>query len=355
MKTRVLVNVLFVTVFVMSLTLVGPRQFVSANPDPIIFLDPNPAHVSPGGRIVTSVKIKDVTSMDEIYGIEFFIEFDPALVQVLDSDPDAVGVQVEFPEGTYFEGRDYFIGRNYVDNEEGRIEFAASFYKPAFPLTVDAVLVRIEWEAVVSGWSSIDFVHSKLTDKDGVSIQHTVSNGAVGSDTRPEIVGRVILQGRPENWLEGTLVVLTTEPCVPCFATQSVQSAQVAPQGVNIIPDMPYTYTDDKGYFSIIPFDNHDYRCLQVFNHGYLTGQKALPREGFAAPTNLGTIKLLGGDVNEDDIINIFDLVKIASHMNPGPYDKVADINLDRKVDIADLSITAGNFGLRGPVCTWNE
>ena len=57
--------------------------------------------------------------------------------------------------------------------------------------------------------------------------------------------------------------------------------------------------------------------------------------------------------MNEDDVVNIFDLAKVASHMRPGPYDRVADINLDSVIDIGDLAITAGNFGFRGPLNEW--
>ncbi len=318
---------------------------------PIIYTTSDPQEILPGETGTTTIKIRNVADATyDPYGFQVTIDFDPTVVQVIDGDPTAVGVQVGFPGGTYFEGKDYFIGRNWVDNDNGRIEFAATLYQPAFPLTEDSDLLVIHWHAVVAGWSDLEFTFSKLVDKHGNEIPHTVEDGEVGSSTATPIAGRVKLQGRSDNWLMDTLVVLAEEPCLPS-TPYSLDNAQVTPHGINIIPDMPYTYTDDQGNFSITPYDQHDYRCLKVFQHGYLTGQHALPRGN--DPTALGTITLLGGDVNEDDVVNIFDLVKIATHMSPGPYDKVADINLDDSVDIADLSIAAGNFGVRGPLAKW--
>ncbi|MCB0116622.1 MAG: hypothetical protein KDD84_21140 [Caldilineaceae bacterium] len=59
---------------------------------------------------------------------------------------------------------------------------------------------------------------------------------------------------------------------------------------------------------------------------------------------NFPDLWLLGGDVNGDNRINIFDLVIVGSHYgttgaSPG------DINGDGRVNIQDLAIAAGNFG----------
>ncbi len=66
---------------------------------------------------------------------------------------------------------------------------------------------------------------------------------------------------------------------------------------------------------------------------------------------HLGEITLLGGDVNDDNRIDIRDLSYVAWHFDG--YDARADINGDGQVDILDLSLTAGNFGRIGPT-TWH-
>ena len=62
---------------------------------------------------------------------------------------------------------------------------------------------------------------------------------------------------------------------------------------------------------------------------------------------DIGTVTLLGGDVNGDDRVDIRDLSYVAWHFDE--YDEKADINQDGQVDILDLTLTAGNFGQVGP------
>lgn len=345
---RVLVTSVLVVFLAAGSLVLGSGQPVAAA-GATIFLNPPTVTILPGHTGVQTVQIADALG---VYGVQFTISFDPTLLQVVDANSTAVGVQIGFPEDTYFEGKDYFVGRNWVNNTTGLIEFAATLYQPAAPIDGCAVIAKITWQAIAAGWSPIEFEDAKLVDMDGIELPVAVGGGAqAGSDTRPPISGRVKLQGRSAGRYGGTLVALSEEPCLPAAPTRTDDKA--ATRGVNIIPDMPYVYTDSNGDFTITPYADHDYRCLLVFKHGYLSGQAALPRGGFDAPHDLGTITLLGGDVNEDDVVNIFDLVKVASHMSPGPYDEVADINLDRVIDIGDLAITAGNFGFRGPLNNW--
>jgi hypothetical protein len=65
-------------------------------------------------------------------------------------------------------------------------------------------------------------------------------------------------------------------------------------------------------------------------------------------------ITLSGGDVTQDDAINIFDLTLVATHygadVSTNPEAAQADINGDNKVNIYDLALAAGNSGVaRGP------
>jgi hypothetical protein len=69
---------------------------------------------------------------------------------------------------------------------------------------------------------------------------------------------------------------------------------------------------------------------------------------GVSTPATLPTVTLLGGDSNDDCIINIQDLALMGSHYlmvcgDPG-WDERADINNDCIVNILDLSMTGGNY-----------
>jgi hypothetical protein len=76
---------------------------------------------------------------------------------------------------------------------------------------------------------------------------------------------------------------------------------------------------------------------------------------------DFGTVTLRGGDVNGDNAINILDIGAIISRFgrtgaavrssNPACTisDDPADINDDGIINISDLAIAAGNWGLVGP------
>ena len=75
---------------------------------------------------------------------------------------------------------------------------------------------------------------------------------------------------------------------------------------------------------------------------GYLSAQVDLPVE------DLGSTTLPAGDLNNDSIVNIFDLTYIATQY--GSDDPLADINNSGQVDIFDLVFVAKNYQLEGPV-----
>jgi len=142
-----------------------------------------------------------------------------------------------------------------------------------------------------------------------------------------QISGIVELQGRTAHG--GVKVYISTESCeTATFET-------------------PITLTDETGYFEIAntPTIASTYQCLQVSIGHYLTGQYANPQG------KLGTIKLLTGDVNADDTIDIFDISLIAQDY--GSDSATSDLNVDNAVDIFDLSLAAKNYNQSGPLVDW--
>jgi hypothetical protein len=66
---------------------------------------------------------------------------------------------------------------------------------------------------------------------------------------------------------------------------------------------------------------------------------------------SLGTITLLAGDVNADNVIDILDLASLATHYLSN--DATADLNGDGVVDILDLALAAQNYQQQGPLTNW--
>jgi hypothetical protein len=86
----------------------------------------------------------------------------------------------------------------------------------------------------------------------------------------------------------------------------------------------------------------------------YLDGERGGVMVAIGSPVTLPKVKLLGGDANDDCVVNILDLALMGSRYgescgDPG-YDARADINNDCTVNILDLTVAGGNYNMTCPV-----
>lgn len=293
----------------------------------IVSLVPADLQILQGSTGTTEVR---TTAFSKIYGVDLRLAFDPHVVQVVDADPNTPGVQITV--GALMEGRDYSVACNQAHNTAGVIDFCAAPRDPATAIDEGGALASITWQSVNPGTSSLILGEVKLSDRYSNPIDLRKENATVRIIPVESISGRVLLQSRTNH--SGTAILLSGEPCPSSANTAAVAAS-----------DLPSTSTDSGGSFKIAPFPGGDYQCLRVIQHGYLVGQKSAPRG------DLGTITLLGGDVIEDDVINIFDLAFIAGRYRSN--DPIADINANGVVDIFDLALAAGNYRQRGPQTNW--
>ena len=88
-----------------------------------------------------------------------------------------------------------------------------------------------------------------------------------------------------------------------------------------------------------------DYQ-LSITNPGYLAYNQQIK---ITDALNL-KIRLAAGDVDGNDIIDIFDLMLIAKNINisegDGKYSLALDLNRDGVIDIYDVVLAAKNFGV---------
>jgi hypothetical protein len=291
-----------------------------------LYVDPPTRHIPLGGRDTTAVRVANAASL---YGVEFHLVFDPSVVQVVDADPNTPGTQIEL--GSWFSGKDYFVARNQVGN--GVIEFAVSL---AAPTGADGSgeLAVITWQRGGAGPSALTLMQTKLSDRNGMAICHSVENGSIdGVVDGTGISGRVLLQGAQNH--SGTNVFLTKE--------LRLYSGKIS--ALDLV-GVPLGVTDTNGYFKVMPEPGQTYGWLWVYRPCYLTGQQKLPQPG-----NLGTLSLPAGDLNEDDRVNIFDLTIMGRRY--GTSGSCADYNQTGAVDIFDLVMVAGNLGRYGSVHDW--
>jgi hypothetical protein len=267
----------------------------------------------------TAISVKNVS---QLRTVSLEVLYDPAVVQVVDADPSQWGVQVRLDGG--FLSHPSSVARNEVDTDNGHIYFEASTMGTE-TINGDAGLIIIDWRPQMPGITDIILAHVALTADGGHPIPHTRQGGIV--EILPNCVsGAVVLQGRSDH--SGATVT--------------------AASGAQATTDAEGRFTVDGG------------EPITVSRAGYLTavaspGTAALhastTSRGDTAAAIVGTITLLAGDLNQDNLINVFDLAIIASHLDTD--DPLSDLNADGVVNILDVALIGGNFGQQGPQTDW--
>jgi LysM repeat protein len=189
----------------LSLPTLGLAEVPSPTPSPTPTpLRPAPTLTSvPGGTVLrvepASLQIVDgatapadivIDNVVDLWGVEFQLQFDPALLQVQDADPDTGGVQIQVGS---FLSPDY-VARNQVDvdNEIGVVTYALTQWATEEPASGGGQLASITFQGASQGSSVLTFTVVKLSANQGQRIPATpeagqvvVIDGDVGSAATP--------------------------------------------------------------------------------------------------------------------------------------------------------------------------
>ncbi len=139
--------------------------------------------LAPGAQETLYFFIQDV---QDLYGLEFQLAFDPNVVEVVDADPDQEGVQI-WPAEWWKDG---FVAVNKVDNEIGRIDFAATLLRPALPASGTRAIAAISFAARKTGSSTLRVKSAILSTRNAEVIAFTKQVGRIvvnGSDQALEV------------------------------------------------------------------------------------------------------------------------------------------------------------------------
>lgn len=140
--------------------------------DTSVLLSPASAEVDVGNTTTVDIRIENVTNL---YGAEVHLSFDPALLEVEDSDEDMAEVQVQ--PGSFLAPD--FTAQNRVDLEAGTIDFAISQMAPTEAVSGSGVLATITFKGKASGTSDLNFSSVTLSDQGGEEIDAGSQNGSV--------------------------------------------------------------------------------------------------------------------------------------------------------------------------------
>jgi hypothetical protein len=281
----------------------------------IVSVSSDPDSVFVGQTVESEILLSNASNF---YGIEFFMSYDPTVLQVVDADPALEGVQVAL--GGLFPTDQHTVGVNEVDTDAGIISLGVARLAPLPPVNGDGVLASITWETVGEGVSDLDFTHTKLASPNGTELDAISQDGMVSVTLTGKLGGTVRPQGR--------------------FDYSGVEIS-LSPAGLQLL-------TDALGWFESLI---HGDLTVTAHMYGYLDAQASV-QVAPGAVVDLGPTTLYGGEVTGDNLIDILDLAYMGARFHGD--DLSADINGDGIVDILDLVLSAANYMMTGPTA-WGE
>jgi hypothetical protein len=288
------------------------------------------------GTFTTNVNLSIINNETPelgVMGVELWLRFNPEVLGVVDEDADpSNGIQVAVAPD--FFGNAIVIAANEVTAcPSGGQCIHLAISQTGTPITNrNGRIAQITWTGQAAGDAGISVVapHTIMADPDGNDIAITTTSVPAIQIVEPgRIQGSVQRQGSRTGQSNIAIVVFN------------------AAGGI-----VNETLTGADGAFSLEVPAGGAY-LVQASYTGYLKAQKTdiVVESG---TVDIGATILLGGDVNNDDNINILDVVTIINRFGTSGWSTIeaTDINDDTHVNIFDLTIATGNFGNVGPV-TW--
>jgi hypothetical protein len=132
----------------------------------------------------------EVVDVQNLYGFDLQVGFDPDVVEVVDADPARDGVQVT--PGDFLDAG--FVAVNEVDNTTGTLRFVTTQLNPSQPRSGSGVLIRLQLRALGNGSTPVTLMVAELADRDG------------------EVLTSAYVHGRVEVGAQGTQGTVTSAP-----------------------------------------------------------------------------------------------------------------------------------------------
>lgn len=131
-----------------------------------------PLEAAPGSLFQVPVSIRNVT---DLYGLDFILEFDPRVVQIVDADPADEGVQAAI--GDFLDPG--LLLYNDADNEAGTYRFAMSQVNPSEPKSGEGNVIIITFDVAGEGETTLEMSYLKLGSREGIEIPSTGVDGSI--------------------------------------------------------------------------------------------------------------------------------------------------------------------------------
>jgi hypothetical protein len=130
------------------------------------------------GMIDVYIRLENVSNL---YAVDVKVMFDPTIVEVVDLDPNAEGINLQPVTGLIDAA--YWVS-NSANNATGEIHYATTMYNPSMPAEGSGNIAKFRLKAVGTGNSPITAIEATLSDRDGYLVGMPVELGSVTVSTQ---------------------------------------------------------------------------------------------------------------------------------------------------------------------------
>lgn len=141
-----------------------------------VAITPASVELQCGETQVVDIRINDVT---DLYGADVRVTYDPSVVEVVDANPTAPGVQIEPGDRPDVSGGQGLVQVNSVDVDTGTISYAAIRLNPAPAQSGNGVIASVTFRGKADGTSPVTLVSVVLSDESALPIDSIPVNGQI--------------------------------------------------------------------------------------------------------------------------------------------------------------------------------
>lgn len=218
---------LFILSLLSVLHVVAPLQAQS-----IATVRPSPAQLELMQGETAALEI-NLENARDLYGIDVRLSFDPALLEILDTDPNQSGVQMvpgAFPKPE-------LIALNAADNASGTARYVITQLNPTPPATGSGVVLTVQVRALASGRTELAIPLVEMSDRDGNLLAVNTGSSIIEVRGNPAAATGIPIQ--PPGAAAGASPASTaTDPAATAPATADVPTT-AAPAATNPPPGQP--------------------------------------------------------------------------------------------------------------------
>jgi hypothetical protein len=236
MRKHPLLSVLFVFIL---LCIPGTMRNAFAQSAPVVVrITPATTQVGIGQTVDLAVEVVDVQAM---YGFDVSVSFNPNAVELVDTDPNQVGVQVSL--GTFMDAG--FVIIDQVDNDAGSLRFAMTQLNPSVPKSGTGNLVVMSFKGKqVNLTSEINLTSVQIAQYDGTKISTFTKSGLVQVVQSVHGPTTTAIPYRPPGTalpavdlvISPTPYLATSTPPVGAIVETQISPDHVAPGNVQVTP-----------------------------------------------------------------------------------------------------------------------